>query len=136
MKPWKYFLIIIGVFLFLHVFEVSTISGLIAELVFSKTFLIIIVGALLSIVTGRVQLPISILIPIFLATYGAEQLTAMTFALMYVAIYIGYMISPVHPCVSVSIEFFDTNYKDFAGKLILPSLIGFAFTYIASLLLV
>jgi len=136
MKPWKYSLIIMGVFLFLHVFEASTISGLIAELVFSKTFLIIIVGALLSIVTGRVQLPISILIPIFLATYGAEQLTALTFALMYIAIYIGYMISPVHPCVSVSIEFFDTNYKDFAGKLILPSLIGFAFTYIASLLLV
>jgi len=89
----------------------------------------------LSVVTGRVQLPISILIPIFLATFGADQLTALTFALMYVAVYIGYMISPVHPCVSVSIEFFDTKYKSFAGKLILPSAIGFSLVYIAALIL-
>ena len=74
------------------------------------------------------------LIPIFFATYGTEQFTAFTFTVLYVAVYLGYMISPVHPCVSVSIEFFDTKYKDFARKLILPSFIGFAFTYFAALL--
>jgi integral membrane protein (TIGR00529 family) len=133
MKPWKYFLIIIGVFLFLHVFEASSASQEIAKIGFSKSFLIIFIGAFLAIVTGRVQLPISILIPIFIASYGAAQLDALTFAIMYVAVYIGYMISPVHPCVSVSLEFFDAKYKDFAAKLIIPSLIGFGLTFIASI---
>lgn len=135
MKPWKYFLIIIGVFFFLHVFEASSVSNEISKIVFSKSFLIIFIGAFLSIVTGRVQLPISILIPIFLATYGADQLTPLAFAIMYVAVYIGYMISPVHPCVSVSIEYFGANYKDFAGKLIVPSLIGFGLMFLASITL-
>ncbi|MDO9577202.1 MAG: DUF401 family protein, partial [Candidatus Cloacimonadales bacterium] len=116
MKPWKYFLIIIGVFLFLHVFEASSVSEEISKIVFSKSFLIIFIGAFLALVTGRVQLPVSILIPIFLATYGSEQLTPLTFAIMYVAVYIGYMISPVHPCVSVSIVYFGAKYKDFAAK--------------------
>jgi len=136
MKPWKYFLIIIGVFLFLHVFEASNVSQEISKIVFSKSFLIIFIGAFLALVTGRVQLPVSILIPIFAATYGAEQLTTLTFAIMYVAVYIGYMISPVHPCVSVSIEFFDTKYKDFAGKLLVPSLIGFGLMFLAAVILI
>ena len=135
MKPWKYFLIIIGVFLFLHVFEASSVSEEISKIVFSKSFLIIFIGAFLALVTGRVQLPVSILIPIFLATYGSEQLTPLTFAVMYVAVYIGYMISPVHPCVTVSIEFFGAKYKDFAGKLIVPSLIGFGLMFLASITL-
>ncbi len=136
MKPWKYFLIIIGVFLFLHVFEASSVSEEISKIVFSKSFLIIFIGAFLALVTGRVQLPVSILIPIFLATYGSEQLTPLTFAVMYVAVYIGYMISPVHPCVSVSIEYFGAKYKDFAGKLIVPSLIGFGLMFLASVILI
>jgi uncharacterized protein len=135
MKPWKYFLIIIGVFLFLHVFEASSVSEEISKIVFSKSFLIIFIGAFLALVTGRVQLPVSILIPIFLATYGPEQLTPLTFAIMYVAVYLGYMISPVHPCVSVSIEYFGAKYKDFARKLIIPSLIGFGLMYLASIIL-
>lgn len=136
MKPWKYFLIIIGVFLFLHVFEASSVSQEISKIVFSKSFLIIFIGAFLALVTGRVQLPVSILIPIFLAAYGAEQLTPLTFAIMYVAVYIGYMISPVHPCVSVSIEYFGAKYKDFAGKLLIPSLIGFGLMFLASITII
>ncbi|MCF7792747.1 MAG: DUF401 family protein [Candidatus Cloacimonetes bacterium] len=135
MRPWKYFLIIIGVFLFLHVFQASPVSEEISKIVFSKSFLIIFIGAFLSLATGRVQLPISILIPIYISTYGAAELTPLAFAIMYVAVYIGYMISPVHPCVSVSIEFYGAKYKDFAGKLLLPSLIGFGCSYIAALVL-
>lgn len=135
MKPWKYFMIIIGVFLFLHIFQASPVSEQISKIVFSKSFLIIFIGAFLSLATGRVQLPISILIPIFISTFGAAELTPLAFAIMYVAVYIGYMISPVHPCVSVSLEFFGAKYKDFAGKLLLPCLIGFGCSYLAALLL-
>ncbi len=135
MRPWKYFLIIIGVFMFLHVFKASPVSDQISTIVFSKSFLIIFIGAFLSLATGRVQLPISILIPIYISAFGAAELTPLAFAIMYVAVYIGYMISPVHPCVSVSIEYFGAKYKDFAGKLLLPSIIGFGFSYLAAIIL-
>jgi hypothetical protein len=135
MKPWKYFLIIIAVFLFLHIFQATSVSEELSKIVFSKSFLIIFIGAFLSLVTGRVQVPVSILIPIFVGTYGAAELTPLTFAIMYVAVYLGYMISPVHPCVSVSLEFFGAKYKDFTGKLLLPSLIGFGCVFWAAVVL-
>lgn len=134
MKPWKYFLIIIGVFLFLHIFEASNISGEISKIIISKSFLIVFIGGFLGFVTGRVQLPIFILVPIFLVKFGNSELTVLSFAIMYVAVYIGYMISPVHPCVSVSVEYFKTSYRDFAGKLFFPSIIGLGLTFLAAML--
>jgi integral membrane protein (TIGR00529 family) len=134
MKPWKYFLIIIGVFLFLHIFKASNISEEISKIIISRSFLIVFVGGFLGFVTGRVQLPIFILVPIFLVKFGNSELTVLSFAIMYVAVYIGYMISPVHPCVSVSVEYFKTSYKDFAGKLFIPCIIGLGLTFLASIL--
>ncbi len=136
MKPWNFFLIIIAVFFFLHIFETSNVSTAIAKIVFSKNFLIIFIAVILGILTGRIQLPVSILIPIFIAKFGAAELTALTFSVMYVSVFIGYMISPVHPCVSVSIEYFQTDYKKFVGKFVLPSLIGLLFVYFISILLI
>ena len=136
MKPWKYFLIIIGIFLFLHVFQASSISEKIALIVFSKNFLIIFIAFFLGFVTGRVQVPISILLPIFLSKYGSLQLTTLTFAIMYIAVYIGYMVSPVHPCVSVSVEYFQTKYLNFARKFLIPCFIGLGLTYLAALILI
>jgi integral membrane protein (TIGR00529 family) len=134
MKPWKYFLIIIGVFLFLHIFKASNISEEISKIKISRSFLIVFVGGFLGFVTGRVQLPIFILVPIFLVKFGISELTTLSFAIMYVAVYIGYMISPVHPCVSVSVEYFKTSYRDFAGKLFFPCIIGLGLTFLASIL--
>ncbi|MCK4695437.1 MAG: DUF401 family protein, partial [Candidatus Cloacimonetes bacterium] len=105
-------------------------------IVFSKNFLIIAIAFFLGFVTGRVQVPVSILLPIFLTKYGSLQLTTLTFAIMYVAVYIGYMVSPVHPCVSVSVEYFQTKYLNFAGKFILPCFIGLGLTYLAALILI
>jgi integral membrane protein (TIGR00529 family) len=133
MRPWNYFMIIIGIFMFLHIFQSTTISKLIADIGFSRNFLIIVLGAFLSLVTGRVQLPVSILVPIYLAAYG--PFTVLPFVLMYFAIYLGYMISPIHPCVTVSLEYFGTNYKDFAWKLLPPTLIGFVISLIAAITL-
>jgi len=55
---------------------------------------------------------------------------------MYSAVFIGYMISPVHPCVSFSLEFFETKYKDFVKKLALPGIISLASIYIAALIFI
>jgi len=51
-------------------------------------------------------------------------MTSPVFALMYFSIFMGYVISPVHPCVSVSLEFFGAQLKDFFKLLIIPVLIS------------
>lgn len=132
MKPWSYFLIILGIFLFLRIFQATPITDKISQLTFSSNFLIIGIAALLSFVTGRVQLAVSILIPIFLTKFGAAQFNIQTFVIMYIAVYLGYMISPVHPCVSVSVEYFRTSYWQFAKRSFLPTLIGFLILIILS----
>jgi len=136
MKPWKFFLIIIGIFLFLNIFKASDVSDEIAKAGFSMNFLIIFIGAFLGFVTGRIQLPISILVPIFIAKFGLTAMTPLIFGIMYSAVFIGYMISPVHPCVSFSLEFFETKYKNFVKKLALPGIISLALIYIAALILI
>ena len=120
MKPWNFALIIVAMFLFLNIFKSSQTSRVIAEAAFSKSFLLIGVGALLGFATGRVQVPISILLPIYLAQFGVNSMTPLVFMIMFFAVYQGYIISPVHPCVSVSIHYFKTNLKSFYKLTALP----------------
>lgn len=134
MKPWKFFLIIIGIFLFLNIFKDSEVSEEIAKAVFSKTFLIILIAAFLGFVTGRIQLPVSILLPIYLTKFSASSLNPFSFAIMYSSVFIGYMLSPVHPCVSVSIEFFDTTFKEFLRKAFMPGLLSLIIIYLAAII--
>jgi len=136
MKPWKFFLIIIGVFLFLNVFKTSNVSDEISKIVFSMNFLIVGIAVFLGFVTGRIQLPVSILVPIFNVKFGTDTMTPLIFALMYSAVFIGYMISPVHPCVSFTLEFFETNYKNFFKKLALPGIISLIIIYLAAIILI
>jgi integral membrane protein (TIGR00529 family) len=134
MKPWRFFLIIIGIFLFLNIFKDSEVSEEIAKAVFSKTFLIIIIAAFLGFVTGRIQLPVSILLPIYLTKFSASSLNPFSFAIMYSSVFIGYMLSPVHPCVSVSIEFFDTTFKKFLRKAFMPGLLSLIIIYFTAII--
>ncbi|MCF7858575.1 MAG: DUF401 family protein [Candidatus Cloacimonetes bacterium] len=134
MKPWRYFLIIISIFLFLKIFQATEISARISLLNFSQGFLLIVIAGSLSFVSGRVQLAISILIPIFLAKFGAEQFTIKAFVIMYTAVYLGYMISPIHAWVIVTMEYFKTTYWQFVKQAYLPTLIGFLILYLLALL--
>ena len=59
-------------FLFLNIFKASETSRVIADASFSKVFLVVGIGALLGFATGRVQVPISILLPIYLAQFGID----------------------------------------------------------------
>ncbi|RLC44679.1 MAG: hypothetical protein DRH57_08960 [Candidatus Cloacimonadota bacterium] len=134
MKPWKFALIIIGMFLFLNMFRSSGIAKIIAEIVFSKSFLIVGIGAFLGFVTGRVQMPFSILLPVYYSKFGNETITYVVFAVMFFSIFIGYVISPVHPCVSVSLEFFGTGLKGFFKKLAVPTIISLCLALAISIL--
>lgn len=133
MKPWNFALIILGMFLFLNIFQASKTSQVIADASFSKLFIVIVVGFFLGFATGRVQVPISILLPIYLVQFGAEEMTPMVFALMFFVVYQGYVISPVHPCVCVSLEYFRSGLKDYFKSLAFPTAISVGMAWITGL---
>ncbi len=136
MRPWNYTLIIFGMFLFLNIFKSSDMSDVIAKIAFTPAFLIVGIGAFLGFVTGRVQLPVSILLPIFYSKYGEATMNPTTFAIMFFSILMGYMISPIHPCVLVSIEYFKTNIKDYMKTMASSVIISLVIAAIAAMLLV
>jgi len=136
MKPWKYFLIIIGMFLFLNIFQASNMSRIIAEIAFSKSFTIVLIAAFLGFVTGRVQMPFAIVLPIFYSRFGTDAMSYLVFALMFFSTYMGYIISPIHPCVSVSLEFFGSSLKDFYKKLTAPTLISLLTAFLIAMMFI
>lgn len=135
-RPWKFFLIIIGMFLFLNMFKASNTSKAISSIAFSRTFLIVVTGTFLGFVTGRVYIPISILLPTYYSRFGAAGMTPLVFSTMFFSVFIGYIISPIHPCVSVSLEYFKATLKDFYKRLAIPSIIAFLSALLFSILFI
>ena len=107
---------------FLNVLTSSGVPGLIETIQISPVLLCVIIGFLLGFATGRIQTPALIIIPIFV-TKG-WFMTAPVFAVMYFSIFLGYALSPIHPCVSLSMQFFDVEIKDFLKTISPPTLIG------------
>uniref|UniRef100_A0A7V0Z6M9 DUF401 family protein n=1 Tax=candidate division WOR-3 bacterium TaxID=2052148 RepID=A0A7V0Z6M9_UNCW3 len=120
MKPYRFSFIIIGLFYFLNVFKVSGIDRFIAGIPFPPLLLCIIAGFILGVGTGRVLLPSSIIFPIFLIS---NHITLLDFSLIYTGIFFGYVVSPVHPCLSVTCEYFSTKLKGTLKLLIPPAII-------------
>ncbi|MCK4393946.1 DUF401 family protein, partial [Candidatus Bipolaricaulota bacterium] len=78
----------------------------------------VVIGFLLGLVTGRIQTPALIIIPIFISTYG--MMSAAAFAVTFFAVFLGYIITPIHPCISVSVEYFSTSMPAFLKKMAFP----------------
>ena len=133
MKPWNFTLIIIGMFVFLNIFKSSSAAALIASIPLEPATLCVVAGFVLGVATGRVLLPASIMLPVYL-TFGT--ITPVVFALIYTSIFFGYMISPVHPCVGVSLEYFNVPMKNFLKLLIIPTFIIFVVVILLSIFLV
>lgn len=132
MKPWNFTLIIIGMFVFLNIFKASDAAKLIAELSLSKVTLCIVVGFILGFVTGRIQLPASIVLPIYLTSF--KIISPFIFGITYFSIFLGYLISPVHPCVSVSCEYFKIGIRDFLKVMAVPIFITIGIVLIVGLM--
>lgn len=124
MKIWRFPLIIFSMFLFLEVFLSSGAPEEIASVDLS-VFLLVLIGFLLGFGTGRIQLPISILIPIYLAQFAVPTMPLLDFAFIYTSIFLGYLITPLHPCVAYSTEYFKTNFLKVAKTLGKPVFISF-----------
>lgn len=131
MKAWNFTLIILAMFVFLHIFQASNIADLIAGIPLPATTLCVVAGFILGVATGRVLLPASIILPVYLTS---AVITPSVFALIYTSIFFGYVISPVHPCVAVSIEYFNVSLRRFFILLVIPTTIIFIITLLISII--
>jgi len=124
MKIWRFPLIIFSMFMFLEVFILSGAPEEIASVDLS-VFLLILIGFFLGFATGRIQLPISIIIPIYIVQFTGITMPLLDFIFIYTSISLGYLITPIHPCVSYSTEYFETNFIKAVKILGKPILISF-----------
>ncbi len=131
MKPWNFALIILGMFLYLHIFTESDAGQVIASLPLPPLILAVAGGFILSVLTGRVQLPASVIFPVYMAT--ADDVSYFIFALIYIAIYFGYIISPVHPCLVVTCEYFKVPIKGMVMRLLAPTIVMFVTALVIAL---
>lgn len=133
-KPWNFAFIIIAMFIFLNIFTASNASSRLASLSLSGPVLCVLAGFLLGLITGRVQLPASIILPVYLVTYGS--ISPIVFSITYFSIFWGYIVSPVHPCIVVTLEYFNTTMKDFYLRILPPTAIIFFLILISSFFLI
>lgn len=126
MQPWNFSLIILGMFTFLHVFQASGAPEVLAKVDVPMSGILIGVAFILGVITGRIQAPASVVIPIFFARTGQMSMPYLAFAVTYFSIFLGYAVSPIHPCVSISVEYFESSVKNYIRKLAIPTVLSLA----------
>jgi hypothetical protein len=132
MKLWRFPLLIISMFLFLEVFQRSTVPATIAIL--NLPFVLFIcLSFFLGFATGRIQLPLSIMTPIYISQYLLGFLPLLDFSFLYLAIFLGYLITPIHPCISYSIEYYGTTLKKVLKQMSIPITLSFGILLISYL---
>ena len=133
MKPWNYALIIIGMFLFLNMFKASAAPDKISSLEVPTSVLLVGVGAFLGFAMGRIIGPVFILYPIYETKFGT--ITLIPFTIMYFAVFIGYVVSPIHPCLVVTQEYFKVSYRELMKRMLVPASIALAIGFLAGIIL-
>lgn len=133
-RPWNFTFIIIAMFTFLNIFISSEIAQGVAELSLSGPLLCVVAGFVLGFITGGVQLPVSIVLPIYIVSYGS--ISPLVFSLTYFSIFWGYIVSPVHPCIVITLEYFKVQLKDFYLRIAIPASIIFFALFISSFFLI
>lgn len=126
-EPWSFASMVMGIMFFLNVFKRSGIPQLVETTNITPEILFI-VGFLLGFGTGRIVTPAGIVFPIFLTKFGAISLP--TFAVTYFSIFLGYVVTPVHPCVSLSVESFKTKIKEYLRTVMPPAMIALVLSFL------
>lgn len=123
-KPWDFFSLIMAIYLYQIIFINSGVPGIFKELSFSPHLLLILVGFALGFLTGRVSTPLIILIPIYVVKFGVME--PIDFAMLYYSTLLGYIMSPVHPCLVFTVEYFRVDVKDAIIDLLPVTIISLA----------
>ena len=107
-------------FFFLETFKATSIPGWFATVEYSQALLLVPAAFILAFLTGRIPVSFSVILPIYLAKFGGEAMPASVFVVFYFSVFLGYMISPLHPCVLVTLETFHTTFQAFFRRLAMP----------------
>lgn len=118
-------------FLYLRVFQASSLPGRLTGLGLPPLGVVLGLGILMGLATGRQQAAVSVTIPLYLAAKG--YLTPLGFSVIYQASYLGYLLSPLHPCLAVSAEYAGTTVGAVWRRLLPPCLILLASVVVAGL---
>lgn len=119
MRVWRFSLVILGMFFFIGVFQRSEAPQLLAGLALPPAVLGVVGGFLLGLITGRIEASASIIIPIL--AVGTSGLTLPLFSVIFYSIFLGYVLTPMHPCIAVSTEYFGISLRAFLARLALPA---------------
>ncbi|MHA1505872.1 MAG: DUF401 family protein [Candidatus Asgardarchaeia archaeon] len=109
-KPWNFSFMIMAIYLYQSVFKISGMPQIIESFNISELLFLIVPGFVLGVLTGRVSTPLLILIPIYLTKFGI--ISPLNLAAIYYFTFLGYLVSPVHPCLAVSSEYFKVKTKN------------------------
>lgn len=132
-KAWRFGLIVVAVFSYLAVFTRSGLPERIAELSLPPAVLGVGVGWFLGFVTGRQQAALSLVIPLYVGAAGSIQ--PWGFAVLYLATFLGYLLSPLHPCLTVSAEHVGVPLAAVWRRLLLPAAVALSATAIVAVVL-
>ncbi|GAB4321424.1 MAG: TIGR00529 family membrane protein [Promethearchaeota archaeon] len=130
-KVWRYPLMIVAMFAYLEVFLESGLPELLGALdVPLVIFACVAFG--LGLATGREQLPVSVLFPVYLAQRGLAAMPLLHFAVLYFSVFLGYVVTPVHPCVAYTLEYFEADARRSLLTLLKPTLACFTGTLLVA----
>ncbi len=113
-------LVIIGIMFYTEMLTstkvILEITGLLLGSNIPIIFLIIIISVLVGLLVGDNSASIAILFPLFLPLAPEGYYTFSAYmAFVYVCSVTGHMISPAHPCFSLSKEYYKVDMKNIAG---------------------
>ncbi len=130
-------LVIVGIMLYkemlTHTGVISDMTNLVLDLGIPVIILIAVISFLVGMLTGDNSASVVILFPLFTPLIPAGgAVTTAYFAFLYAGSTAGHIISPAHPCFSLTKEYYKVEIKEFV-ILTLPMLVvvmitGFAIT--------
>lgn len=117
----KVALIIAGIMLYkemlTHTEVISDLTNLVLEMGLPVIILIAVISFLVGMLTGDNSASVAILFPLFMPLIPAGGLvTSAYFAYLYAGSTAGHIISPAHPCFSLTKEYYAVEIKDYILK--------------------
>ncbi len=120
MKIWNFSLILLSLIFYTRVF-VMVSAATISRIKFGTVLVLFVFPFVLGLLTGRVQLAASLVLPILLS--GDGFVSAGMFIAIFSSALSGYLMSPAHPCLVLSVEYFKSSISGAIKKLLIPSLL-------------
>lgn len=118
--------LIIGVMAFKSIVEASGAVDALANLLTNTglplSLMIVILGLITGYLTGMTMAGLGILTPIFMPLIPVNA-TGPYISLLFTTIFVGYLISPIHLCLSLTKEYFDVRLQPVYRVTVVPGIV-------------